>query len=48
MGLVPIMIAVPILVAAIIPFVKSDRARGAIVYAGAGGVMALAAGFLIV
>ena len=48
MGLIPVLIALPVVVAAVIPFLKSSRIRSIFVYAGAGGIMALAATLLIV
>ena len=48
MGLIPLLIAVPVLAAVVIPFVKSNRARGYVVYAGAAGVMAAAGTLLAV
>lgn len=47
MGILPFLIGWPVLVAVLIPFLKSEKARSAAAYAGAGGLMALAAGFLL-
>ena len=42
MGIIPILIGLPVLTAAVLAVVRSSAARGYVVYAGAGGVMALA------
>ena len=46
MGILPILIGWPLLIAAIVPLIKQERIRGYVVYAGAGGVMVLAAALL--
>ena len=46
MGVLPFLIGWPVLIALIVPFLKSERARSAVVYVGAGGVMALAGALL--
>ena len=37
MGILPILIGWPLLIAAIVPLIKQERIRGYVVYAGAGG-----------
>ena len=46
MGILPVLIGWPVLMAAVVPFIKSVRARSIAVYVGSGGVMALAVAFL--
>ena len=46
MGILPVLIGWPVLMAAVVPFIKSVRTRSIAVYTGSGGVMALAAAFL--
>ena len=46
MGILPVLIGWPVLMAAVVPFIKSVRTRSIAVYMGSGGVMALAAAFL--
>ena len=41
MGVIPFLIVWPVLIAVLIPFLKSERVRGPLVYVGAGGVMVL-------
>ena len=41
MGVIPFLIGWPVLIAVLIPFLKSERVRGPLVYVGAGGVMVL-------
>ena len=43
MDVLPILILWPLLIAGVVPVVRSDRVRGILVYVGAGGVMATAA-----
>ena len=43
MGVLPILIVWPLLIAVAVPMIRSDRARGILVYVGAAGVMAVAA-----
>ena len=47
MGVIPMLILWPALVAVLIPFLKQDKARRIAVYVGAGGVMVLALALLI-
>ena len=46
MGVIPFLIGWPVLIAVIVPFLKSERVRSVLVYAGAGGVMALSVALL--
>lgn len=47
MGVIPVLILWPALIALLIPFLKQSKARGIAVYVGAGGVMILALTLLI-
>ena len=46
MGVIPFLIGWPVLIAVIVPFLKSERVRSVLVYVGAGGVMALSVALL--
>ena len=47
MGVIPVLILWPALIALLIPFLKQSKVRGIAVYVGAGGVMILALTLLI-
>lgn len=46
MGLIPLLLGVPALFAALIPFIRQDKIRGIVVYVGSGSVMVLALALL--
>ena len=47
MGILPILIVWPMILAIILPFLKARRARGILAYIGAGSLMVLAVVFLL-
>ena len=46
MGLIPVLIGVPAVIAVLLSLIRSEKVRGIVVYAGAGGVMVLTLGLL--
>ena len=46
MGLIPVLIGVPAVIAVLLSLIRSEKVRGIVVYAGVGGVMVLTLGLL--